>query len=150
MSKFYFNFCYLSFYWIRIFNLKMSCFRDCKYAESSRVRATQWSWLIWTSFASLLLDTLWVLISGSSCPTSLMMIQSLWSSTRWEQGSYRMVIVEAQQYLTKPNHCIWPIRTHYTFLSTNEQFAPNEDDLAMVRQPSTITILYTWSLDGWD
>ena len=27
-------------------------------------------------------------------------------------------------------------------MSTNEQFAPNEDDLAMVQQPSTITILY--------
>ena len=37
---------------------------------------------------------------------------------------YRMVIVEVQQYLTKPNHCIWPIRTHYTFVSTNKQFAP--------------------------
>ena len=37
---------------------------------------------------------------------------------------YRMVIVEVQQYLTKPNHCIWPIRTHYTLVSTNEQFAP--------------------------
>ena len=37
---------------------------------------------------------------------------------------YRMAIVEVQQYLTKPNHCIWPIRTHYTFVSTNEQFAP--------------------------
>ena len=59
---------------------------------------------------------------------------------------YRMVIVEVQQYLTKPNHCIWPIRTHYTFVSTNEQFAPDEDDLAMVQQPSTITILYIWSL----
>ena len=43
-------------------------------------------------------------------------------------------------------HFIWPIRTHYTFVSTNEQFAPNEDDLAMVQQPSTITILYIWSL----
>ena len=59
---------------------------------------------------------------------------------------YRMVIVEVQQYLTKPNHCIWPIRTHYTFVSTNEQFASNEDDLAMVQRPSTITILYIWSL----
>ena len=59
---------------------------------------------------------------------------------------YRMVIVEVQQYLTKPNHCIWPIRTHYTFVSTNEQFAPYEADLAMVQRPSTITILYTWSL----
>ena len=39
-------------------------------------------------------------------------------------------------------HCIWPIRSHYTFVSTNEQFAPNEDDLAMVQRPSTITILY--------
>ena len=48
--------------------------------------------------------------------------------------------------MTKPNHCIWPIRTHYTFVSTNEQFAPNEDDLAMVQRPSTITILYIWSL----
>ena len=48
--------------------------------------------------------------------------------------------------MTKPNHCIWPIRTHYTFVSTNKQFAPNEDDLAMVRRPSTITILYRWSL----
>ena len=45
-----------------------------------------------------------------------------------------------------PNHCIWPIRTHYTFVSTNEQFAPNEDDLTMVQRPSTITILYIWSL----
>ena len=27
-------------------------------------------------------------------------------------------------------------------MSTNEQFAPNEDDLAMVQRPSTITILY--------
>ena len=36
-----------------------------------------------------------------------------------------------------------PIRTHYTFVSTNEQFAPYEDDLAMVQRPSTITILYT-------
>ena len=61
---------------------------------------------------------------------------------------YRMVKVQVQQYLTKPNHCIWPIRTHYTFVSTNEQFAPNEDDLAMVQQPSTITILYRWSLQG--
>ena len=26
--------------------------------------------------------------------------------------------------MTKPNHCIWIIRTHYTFVSTNEQFAP--------------------------
>ena len=59
---------------------------------------------------------------------------------------YRIEIVEVQQYLTKPNHCIWPIRTHYTFVSTNEQFAPNEDDLAMVQWPSTITILYIWSL----
>ena len=33
---------------------------------------------------------------------------------------YRMVIVEVQQYLTKPNHCIWPIKTHYTFVSTND------------------------------
>ena len=48
--------------------------------------------------------------------------------------------------MTKRNHCIWPIRTHYTFVSTNEQFAPNEDSLAMVQRPSTITILYTWSL----
>ena len=37
---------------------------------------------------------------------------------------YRMVKVQVQQYLTKPNHCIWKIRTHYTFVSTNEQFAP--------------------------
>ena len=37
---------------------------------------------------------------------------------------YRMVKGKVQQYLTKPNHCIWPIRTHYTFVSTNEQFAP--------------------------
>ena len=22
--------------------------------------------------------------------------------------------------MTKPNHCIWPIRTHYTFVSTND------------------------------
>ena len=56
--------------------------------------------------------------------------------------TYRMVKVQIQQYLTKPNHCIWPIRTDYTFVSTNEQFAPNEDDLAMVQRPSTITILY--------
>ena len=49
--------------------------------------------------------------------------------------------------MTKPNHCIWPIRTHYTFVSTNQQFAPDEDDLAMVQQPSTITILYIWSLE---
>ena len=28
-------------------------------------------------------------------------------------------------------------------MSTNEQFAPNEDNLAMVQWPSTITILYT-------
>ena len=27
---------------------------------------------------------------------------------------YRMVKVQVQQYFTKPNHCIWPIRTHYT------------------------------------
>ena len=59
---------------------------------------------------------------------------------------YRMVKEQVQQYLTKPNHCIWPIRTHYTFVSTNEQFAPNEGDLAMVQQPSTITTLYIWSL----
>ena len=25
---------------------------------------------------------------------------------------YRMVKEQVQQYLTKPNHCIWPIRTH--------------------------------------
>ena len=54
---------------------------------------------------------------------------------------YRMVKEQVQQYLSKPNHCIWPIRTHYTFVLTNEQFAPNEDDLAMVQWPSTITIL---------
>ena len=59
---------------------------------------------------------------------------------------YRMIKRKVQQYLTKPNHCIWPIRTHYTFLSTNEQFAPNEHDLDMVQWPSTITILYIWSL----
>ena len=47
--------------------------------------------------------------------------------------------------MTKPNHCIWPIRTHHR-PSTNEQFAPNEDDLTMLQQPSTITILYIWSL----
>ena len=45
---------------------------------------------------------------------------------------YRMVKAQVQQYLTKPNHCIWPIRAHYTFVSTNEQFAPNEDNLAMI------------------
>ena len=27
-------------------------------------------------------------------------------------------------------------------MSTNEQFAPNEDNLTMVQRPSTITILY--------
>ena len=59
---------------------------------------------------------------------------------------YWMVKEQVQQYFTKPNHCIWPIRTHYTFVSDNEQFAPNEDDLAMVERPSTITILYIWSL----
>ena len=48
--------------------------------------------------------------------------------------------------MTKPNHCIWPIRTHYTFVSTDEQFAPSEENLAMVQQRSTITILYRWSL----
>ena len=41
-------------------------------------------------------------------------------------------------------HCIWPIRTHYTFVSANEQLAPNEDVLAMVQQPSIITILYMY------
>ena len=35
-----------------------------------------------------------------------------------------MVKVKVQQYLTKPKHCIWPIRTRNTFVSTNEQFAP--------------------------
>ena len=29
-------------------------------------------------------------------------------------------------------------------MSTNEQFVPNEDDLAMVQRPSTITILYIY------
>ena len=64
----------------------------------------------------------------------------MWMETK--DHIYRMVKEQVQQYLTKPNHCIRPIRTHYTFVSTNEQFAPNEDDLAMVQQPSTITILY--------
>ena len=41
-------------------------------------------------------------------------------SSHTKDHVYRMVIVEVQQYLTKPNHCIWPIRTHYTFVSTNE------------------------------
>ena len=39
---------------------------------------------------------------------------------RLKDHLYRMAIVEVQQYLTKPNHCIWPIRTHYTFASTND------------------------------
>ena len=70
----------------------------------------------------------------------------LLTKTMLKDHVYRMVKDMVQQYLTKPNHCIWPIRTHYTFVSTNEQFAPNEDDLAMVQRPSTITILYIWSL----
>ena len=69
-----------------------------------------------------------------------------WFNVELKDYIYRMVKVQVQQYLTKPNHCIWPIRTHYTFVSTNEQSAPNEDDLAMVQRPSTITILYIWSL----
>ena len=48
-----------------------------------------------------------------------------------------MVKVKVQQYLTKPNHCIWPIRTHYTFVSTNDYIS-----YSLVQQPSTITILY--------
>ena len=77
-------------------------------------------------------------------------LQSVDNDIVWSQQPkdyiYRMVKVQVQQYLTKQNNCIWPIRTHYTSVSTNEQFAPNEDDLAMVQRPSTITILYTWSL----
>ena len=77
-------------------------------------------------------------------------VEISWDTNIWcvpsKDHVYRMVIVEVKQYLTKPNHCIWPIRTHYTFVSTNEQFAPNEDDIAMVQRPSTITILYIWSL----
>ena len=58
---------------------------------------------------------------------------------------YRMV-KERYSNIWPANHCIWSIRTHYTFVSTNKQFAPNEDNLAMVQWPSTITILYIWSL----
>ena len=85
-------------------------------------------------------------ISQSALTSSLH--KSCWKPVQsWVNDHiYRMVKVQVQQYWTKPNYCIWPIRTHYTFVSTNEQFAPNEDDLAMVQKPSTITILYIWSL----
>ena len=42
---------------------------------------------------------------------------------------------------TKPNHCIWPIRTHYNFVSTNDHIC-RINSCSLVQRPSTITILY--------
>ena len=51
-------------------------------------------------------------------------VEISWDTNIWcvpsKDHVYRMVIVEVKQYLTKPNHCIWPIRAHYTFVSTND------------------------------
>ena len=60
---------------------------------------------------------------------------------------YRMVKEQVQQYLTKPNHCIWPIRTHYTFVSTNDHIYRI---LTAAAWYSGLQLLpsYIWSLGG--
>ena len=54
---------------------------------------------------------------------------------------YRMVKVQVQQYLTKPNQCIWP---ELTILLCQPMiiYVCSEDDVSWSQQPSTITILY--------
>ena len=47
--------------------------------------------------------------------------------------------------MTKPNHCIWPIRTHYTFVSTNDYICRI---LTAAAWYSSLQLLpsYIWSL----
>ena len=52
------------------------------------------------------------------CSWCWLTFSTVWG--KFKDHIYRMVKVKVQQYLTKPNQCIWPIRTHYTFVSTND------------------------------
>ena len=51
--------------------------------------------------------------------------------------------------MPKPNHCIWPIRTHYTFVSTNDHI---DRILTVAACHSGLQLLpsYIWSLISCD
>ena len=88
-----------------------------------------------------------VLVQDSRSRYMLFILYELEHSWEIKDHIYRMVKVKVQQYLTKPNHCIWPIRTHYTFVSTNDYIYRI---LTAAAWYSSLQLLpsYIWSLEG--